>query len=274
MDIITVIQQHYLLFSNKEKKIADYVLVEGKRLENINISVLAKRIGVSDGTITRFCKKINCATFTDFKIRLGALQNEQQKEESSDPLTHVYDFYRQIIERTNKMMNREALEHIVNEIQKARFIYIYGIGSSGLSANEFMLRLMRMGFQGQSITDSHSMIINSSVVSQMDLVIAFSASGETLEVVNAAAIARKNGCRVLCITSFNNSSLARNTDYSFTVPNSVLIDREQFFNSQFPFMYVIDLLTTIFLENEAIKKKIGITVETIIEQSRVRNNTE
>lgn len=274
MDIIAVIQKQYLGFSNKEKIIADYVLKEGKQLENINISVLAKRIGVSDGTITRFCKKIGCSTFTDFKIRLGALQTEQQKNEDSDPLTHVYDFYKQVIERTNKMMNRKELEHIANEIQKARFIYSYGIGSTGLSANEFMLRLMRMGFQGQSITDSHSMIINSSVVSQEDLVIAFSASGETSEVVNAAAIARKNGCRVLCITSFSDSSLAQNADYSFTVPNSVLVDREQFFNSQFPFMYVIDLLTTIFLENKEIKEKISITVETIIEQSRVKSDTK
>ncbi len=267
-----MIQQQYLGFSNKEKTIADYILKEGTQLRNINISVLAKRIGVSDGTITRFCKKIGCSTFTDFKIRLGSLQSKQLQNNNSDPLTHVYDFYREVIERTNKMMNRDALEYIANEIQKARFVYIYGIGSSGLSADEFMLRLMRMGFQGQSITDSHQMIINSSIVSPEDLVIVFSASGETSEVVNAATIARKNGCSVLCVTSFSDSSLAQNSDYSFTVPNSVLIDKEQFFNSQFPFMYMIDLLTTIFLEDKEIKEKIGITVETIIEQSRVKNS--
>lgn len=270
MDILSVIQKQYLNFSNKERLIADYILMENSRMQNINITVLASRIGVSSGTITRFCKKIGCATFADLKIQLSSAIKPPKAYKENDPLNQVYSFYKQVIERTNNMMDRSALERIINEILGARFVYIYGLGNSGLTANEFMLRLIRMGFQGQSISDSHLMLINSSIVSKKDLVIAFSVSGETMEVVNSAAIARKNKCRVLCITSFIDSSLAQNADYCFVVPNSALIDKDRFFNNQFPFIYVIDLLTTIFLENEMIRQKMNITINTIIEQSHVK----
>jgi len=270
MDILSVIQKQYLSLSNKERLIADYILAKNDQIENMNISVLANQVGVSDGTVTRFCKKIGCAKFVDLKIQLSSISPRTKKQQKGDPLLQVYDFYKQVVDRTNQMMDRNALEFIAGEIFQARYIYIYGLGSSGLTANEFMLRLMRMGFQGQSISDSHLMIMNSSIASKKDLVIIFSVSGETIEVVNSAAIARKNGCRILCITSFVNSSLANNADYCFAVPNSALINKEHFFNNQFPFIYVIDLLTTIFLENAEIREKMDITVNTIIDQSHVK----
>lgn len=207
MDILSVIQTQYMSFTKKEKLIADYILSESQNIQNINISVLAARVGISDGTVTRFCKKIGCSTFSDLKIQLSAGTLKSMPKEH-DPLKLVYNFYRQVVDRTDKMMDRHALERIIDEIRRARFVYLYGLGSSGLTANEFMLRLMRMGFQGQCITDSHLMVINSSLVSEVDLVIAFSVSGETTAVINAAAIARKNGCPVLCITSFRDNTLS------------------------------------------------------------------
>jgi len=250
--------------------IADYLLKNNTQIENINISVLANHIGVSNGTITRFCKKIGCATFADLKIQLSSASALKKIIPENDPLKQVYSFYKRVVDQTNQMMDRSSLEWIANEIRNSRYVYIYGMGSSGFTANEFMIRLIRMGFQGQSISDSHLMLINSSIASERDLVIAFSVSGETMDVVKSSAIAKKNGCRVLCITSFANTSLSQNADYCFIVPNSELIDRDRFFNNQFPFIYVIDLLTTIFLEDELIRKNMKITVDTIIEEIHIK----
>ncbi len=57
MDILSSIQKKYNTFTDKERSIADYILKEGNNIRNMNISVLAATVGVSDGTITRFCKK-------------------------------------------------------------------------------------------------------------------------------------------------------------------------------------------------------------------------
>ena len=270
MDILSIIQKQYLNFTNKEKLIADYMLKESTKMQNINIAVLANKIGVSNGTISRFCKKIDCETFADLKIKLSSASPPLKEYKENDPLKQVYNFYKQAVDGTNKMMDRGVLDEIAKEIREARVVYIYGIGSSGLTADEFMLRLIRMGFQGQSISDPHLMLINSSIVSSRDLVLAFSVSGETVELVNSVAAARRNNCRVLCITSFEDNSLSQYADASLVIPNGELISRDRFYNNQFPFMYVIDLLTTMFMEDEELKTKMNITIDTIIEQSHVK----
>ena len=54
MNIICEIQQKYNNFSDKEKAIADYILNQPDMIKNINITELAKIIGTSGATITRF----------------------------------------------------------------------------------------------------------------------------------------------------------------------------------------------------------------------------
>ena len=58
MNIICEIQQKYNNFSDKEKAIADYILNQPDMIKNINITELAKIIGTSGATITRFSKKL------------------------------------------------------------------------------------------------------------------------------------------------------------------------------------------------------------------------
>lgn len=273
MDILSSIQKQYYSFSSKEKRIADYILSETGNIKNMNIIVFAENAGVSDGTVSRFCRKIGCGGFTDLKIKLSAITSVNAVA-AMDPLMAVHEYYKDLVDRTNHMMKREMLEDLIRRIQEARYIYIYGLGSSGLTATELMLRLMRMGFQGQSITDSHIMLINSSIVSEKDVVIAISISGETSEVVHSAAMARKNNCHVACITSFPDSPLAQNADSCLLVPNSTLVYQYKFMNSQFSTIYVVDLLTSILLEDETKKDKLQITVDTIMKQSHVDYKNE
>lgn len=48
MDIIMVIQTQYPKLANKERRIADFLLSKQETINNINISVLAQCIGVSN----------------------------------------------------------------------------------------------------------------------------------------------------------------------------------------------------------------------------------
>ncbi len=264
-----VIQQQYPSFSKKEQAIANYILQNGMTIKNMNISVLAKNVGVSNGTITHFCKKIGCKNFAELKVQLGGLVAREQVSADNNIAGQVYNFYKTVIDRTNQFLDINELINLADQVRKASRIYIYGVGSSGLTATELMLRLMRMGFNVQSITDSHLMLINSSILTTDDFVIAISNSGETTEVVDAARIAKNNQCKVICFTSFSESSLAQQSDSSITVSNALFIDKERFINSQFSVMYAIDLLCTILLRDSNLKDRMQITVDTIIDYSRL-----
>ncbi|WP_343750574.1 MurR/RpiR family transcriptional regulator, partial [Clostridium cadaveris] len=132
------------------------------------------------------------------------------------------------------------------------------------TASEFALRLLRMGFNVSSITDSHMMIINSSILSKEDLIVGISLSGETNEVVQSLRIGKANGATSVAMTSFENSSIAMYSDMNFILYNSGFIDKERFVNSQFSAMYVVDLICSVLLRDKELKDKMQLTVDTII----------
>lgn len=265
MNILELIQFKYLDFSTKEQRIADYILKNSNSIENMNINIFAKNCNVSTATVTRFCKKINHQSFANFKISLSSINNNLNEDNTKqDTLQIVNSFYKDIIDSTKAFVNIEDLKVLYDKIKTTKKIYLYGIGSSGLTCTEFMLRLIRMGLHCQAITDSHLMLINSSLLTKNDLVIAISCSGETREIVKSVKLARKNGCFVTSITSFPNSSLSLNSDFFIITPNSTMLTKNHFVNTQFSNIYILDVLTALLLEEENLRENMDITVNTIL----------
>ncbi|MGL4935506.1 MAG: MurR/RpiR family transcriptional regulator [Cetobacterium sp.] len=263
MDVIYEIKQKYNGFSSKEKEIANYILENKNNIENISITNLSKAIGASTSTITRFSKKINCESFVQMKMKLNAHSaNSSSKEE--DIFSAVHDYYTEVVEKTNQLLNKELILNVIEEIKKAKKIYIYGVGSSGLSAQEFMQRLLRMGFNVSSITDSHMMIINSAILKESDLVIGISISGETKELVDSFRVARKNGAKTIGVTSLPNSSLKDFSDDLILICASNFINKRDFINTQFSTMYLFDLISTILLEDSNLRDKMQLTIKAIL----------
>ena len=251
MNIICEIQQKYNNFSDKEKAIADYILNQPDMIKNINITELAKIIGTSGATITRFSKKIGCDSFVEMKMQINLSTNDSESIDSDDIFSSVYSHYNEVIERTNSIIDKSAIFNIVEEIKKANKIYLYGVGSSGLTATEMMQRLIRMGFNIHCISDSHMMIINSSIASSEDL-------------VNALKVSKRNGAKTACITSFDESSVTVYSDIILKVYNTRFIGRHKFINSQFSTMYLLDLISTVLLEDKNLEEKMQITIDAII----------
>ena len=261
MDIIYEIKQKYNSLSQKEKDIADYILKHKENIENISITNLSKEIGASTSTITRFSKKINCESFVQMKIKLNTTNSSTQED---DLFSAVHNYYTEVIERTNHLINKKLILKIIEEIKKAKKIYIYGVGSSGLTATEFMQRLLRMGFNVSSITDSHMMIINSSIVSKEDLVIGISISGETKEIIDSLRISQKNGAHTIGVTSFSNSSIKKFSNDLILIYASDFINKQDFINSQFSTMYLFDLISTLLLANKNLREKMQLTIKAIL----------
>ncbi|MPQ43267.1 MurR/RpiR family transcriptional regulator [Clostridium tarantellae] len=265
MNILCNIQKKYNIFSIKEKNLADYILHNCEDINNMNIKDLAKISGTSGATITRFCKKIDCESFVDMKMKLNAIKPEiKVNKKENGILTDVYNYYKEVIERTKHLINSDNIYRFVNAIKNANKIYIYGVGSSGLTATEMMQRLLRMGLNVHSISDSHMMIINSAIVSPNDLVIGISISGETEEILQSLKICKDKGANILSITSFENSSITKYSHMNFIVYNTVFVDKENFINSQFSTMYLLDLISMVLLKDEELSGKMKLTVDAII----------
>lgn len=264
MDILCEVQRKYNEFSDKEKDIADYIMQHGDKIKNINITDLAKEIGTSGATITRFAKKIGCDSFVDMKIKLGSNKVELPINDEDGIFSYTYQYYNEVIERTKMLIDKEEIFKVVNEIKKAKNIYIYGVGSSGLTCKEMMQRLLRMGFNVHCISDSHMMIINSSIVSENDLVIGISISGETQEVIHSLRKSKENGAKTVSITGFEGSTVSKYSDIKFIVYNPNFVDRSRFINTQFSAMYLLDLISMVLLNDINLSNKMQTTINAII----------
>lgn len=115
----------------------------------------------------------------------------------------------------------KMLEMLLDAKNKGRKVMVVGAGRSGLVGKAFAMRLMHLGFDiyvlGETITPA---------VSEGDLVIAISGSGTTQIVVSVAEAAKKMGARVVAITSFPDSPLARISDHLVSIPGRTKVSKE------------------------------------------------
>jgi len=114
-----------------------------------------------------------------------------------------------------------TIEMLLDAREKGKKVLVVGAGRSGLVARAFAMRLMHLGFNvyvlGETITPA---------VSEGDIVVAVSGSGATHSVVSVAEAAKKMGARVIAVTSFPDSPLARISDHVVRIPGRTKVSKE------------------------------------------------
>lgn len=250
--IMDELQLQYRNLSQKEKEIADYIVQYKNTIHNINIRELAEHTHSSTSTITRFCRKINCESFVDFKIRLS--REFEKPVDEDNCFSKVRNLYNDIVNSTADMIQQENIETVVNLIKKAKRVQVYGLGSSGLSALEFKYRLMRMNITIDAMTDSHMMIMSASLLQESDLVIGLSNSGRTEEVIQAMNVGKQKGATTVSITNYDHTPLTDISDISLFTPSMYRTGEQHFINSQLAIIYVLDVISMLLLADPKLQE--------------------
>uniref|UniRef100_UPI0025E350E3 6-phospho-3-hexuloisomerase n=1 Tax=Thermococcus sp. TaxID=35749 RepID=UPI0025E350E3 len=123
------------------------------------------------------------------------------------------------IANVSEQIKLEQVRGFVDAMIGANKIFIYGAGRSGLVGKAFAMRLMHLDFNvyvvGETITPAFE---------PGDILIAISGSGETTSIVDAAEIAKKQGGKVVTITSYANSTLGKLSDVVVEIPGRAKTD--------------------------------------------------
>jgi len=136
------------------------------------------------------------------------------------------------IAKALEKLNLEEVEKFVKLIEDAyrinKKILVVGVGRSGLVGRAFAMRLRHLGARsyviGETITPS---------VEEGDLVIAISGSGATQVIVAVAEAAKKMKAKVVAVTSYYDSPLARLADLVVYVPGRTkLVSMDDYFARQ------------------------------------------
>ncbi|MFH1774191.1 MAG: 6-phospho-3-hexuloisomerase [Methanobacteriota archaeon] len=129
-----------------------------------------------------------------------------------DVLKEAMSSIAQHVENVANSLDKKQINALLNSLEKANKVFVYGAGRSGLVARAFAMRLMHLGINvfviGETVTPA---------IGEGDLLITISGSGETTSVVNAARIAKNVKAKVALITSYPNSSTGKLADYVVVV---------------------------------------------------------
>lgn len=121
-----------------------------------------------------------------------------------------------------KEIDDGEVDLMVDEIQKAKRIFLVGAGRSGLVAKAFAMRLVQLGLTAYVVGET-----TSPAITKKDLLIAVSGSGKTTNVVNVTKIAKDIGAKALTITSYPNADLGQLSDHVVKIKGRTKIDIEK-----------------------------------------------
>jgi len=115
----------------------------------------------------------------------------------------------------------DALTRMVEAIDGARSIQIFGAGASAVVGLDMHQRLLRLGLRIGFAQDQHTQMAEAALLAPGDLAIAISYSGLTRTTVEAAATARERGAQVAAILAKPVSPLGDIADIQVLTPPGV-----------------------------------------------------
>lgn len=203
----------YPQLTRREKQIADYIRSDNSVIYQ-SITEFIRRSGVGYGTMMRFCRRLGCAGFQEFKIRMtqDLVQRQLRSSVSNNPLDALAARVQAEISDTLRLLSMPQVATAARALASARHVLVAGCGGSAVTAHEIEYRLNRMGVLAMAFADSHMQRIRAAMLSPRDVAFLVSASGSTKEILAAGTQARQRGATVLGLTHFAESPLASLAD--------------------------------------------------------------
>nr|WP_288642282.1 MurR/RpiR family transcriptional regulator [uncultured Anaerobutyricum sp.] len=214
-------------FFESERKIGTYIIQHTAEVVDMTVGELAQACGVSDASVSRFCKKIDMKGFHHLKITLAKEISERGKEEEEvsnhisvndigQSLKNILANKVTEITQTVSMMDTKQLHEILDKLNTAKTVQFFAVGNTIPVAIDGAFKLNQIGIPAVSGTIWETQIGYTYNMTADDVVIAISNSGESTAVLRALEAARSAGATTISITNSEKSSAAQLSDYHIT----------------------------------------------------------
>ncbi|WP_017471126.1 MurR/RpiR family transcriptional regulator [Amphibacillus jilinensis] len=224
-------------FSDLEHSLYSYIIKNIDKVIYMRIRDLANVTHVSTTTILRFCKKIDCDGFSEFKVKLKMYQEGQ--EERNEILTGEKSLT-EFLERTLTQDFQSKISDIAKVIAKAQRVVFIGIGSSGILAeygSRYFSGLKKFAFYIKDpFLPIHEQYIEDSVT------IVLSVSGETSTTLAQVNQFKQEGSVIVSITNNADSALAKLSDHNLAYYVSTEFIGNTNLTTQIPVVYLLERL--------------------------------
>ncbi|MBM6837131.1 MurR/RpiR family transcriptional regulator [Clostridium saudiense] len=251
MSCIFKIKEGFNSFTNTEKKLANYILKNKEEVVNLSAQELSDKADISPAAVVRFSKTLGYKGFTALKVDLAKDRDERENDTSviiseddsiNDIIRKVKVSNTSSIDETIGLLNVDTISNIIEAMVNAKRIYLFGIGASGIVAMDLQQKLLRINKNSLYQMDPHTQISSSVHITDEDVAIGISYSGETKEVNTPLKIAKENGAKTIAITRYNKNSLSKLADYTVYLPNDEKDLRVGAITSRIDALTIVDIL--------------------------------
>ena len=239
-----------------EQRVGKLLLTDPRTFSTLPVTELADRAGVSKPTVVRFCRSMGYEGLSDFKLKLaGSLsegvpfihRNVGAQDNSNDVLVKVIDntvtaFLKYRNDASSAAIDKAA-EAIALTHKKGKRLEFFGVGNSGIVAQDGQHKFFRLGFHTISHSDGHMQIMSASLLGPGDCLVVFSNSGRTRDLLDSCEIAKKNGATTIVVTA-SGSPLANTGKIHLAADHPESYEKFSPMVSRLLHLMIIDVLAT------------------------------
>lgn len=273
------IRSYYAKLSEKEKRIADYILNNPENIIHNTINEVAEDLNVADATVFRFCKRIGFKGYQAMKIALASeiinpiqqiheeiLENDDEKTISEK----AFQSNIRTLENTLHILDQASIKKAIEFLLKADRVEFYGTGGSSVIAMDGFHKFVRTGIKAFAFIDSHFQLMSASQLTEKDAAIAISHSGTNKDTISILKTAKKNGAKTIAITSYPKSPIAQIADVALYTSSDEIEFRSEALSSRIAQLSLIDALyVNIMVANKEASRQSLEKVRDAISETRI-----
>lgn len=192
-----------------EQRAADYILDHLNHVRELSLDRLANEAEVSQPTVIRMLKALGFKGYREFRDQL--LREYARDEEGEGRTTPLYgyplhkgerleDIPRNMTAMTERMLQEtlknfsvKTYKQIVEVLKHARIIDIYSVENSEVTAQDFVAKLLYLGFSCRHFGDHYYQRIAAGSLTSEDVAVGISYSGSSKDTVDVMKTAKKSG---------------------------------------------------------------------------------
>ncbi len=218
------ISSEYYNLTAAEKKTADYVLSHQGKTQDMGITELAAASGVAEATVSRFCRRLGCKGYNAFRLavanslaqrpqQFNPLSGEVLDDDSfSDVCKKLYAANVNAMTQTLELVRPEDYIRAADILEAANKVLCMGQGGSMIIAMEAAHLFSTASGKFFAVIDSHMQAVAIATADVNDVLLIFSYSGATKDLIEMLSYARKRGLSTILVTRFANSPGAKLAD--------------------------------------------------------------
>jgi len=243
-----------------EQRVAKLLLSDARAFATLPVSELADRSHVSKPTVVRFCRSVGYDGLADFKLKLAGSVNEgvpfvhravDEDDKPGDLIVKVIDNAVAALLHYRNEAAGHAFERAIKVLSEAgrtgRRIEFYGVGNSGIVAQDAQHKFFRLGINTAAWSDNHVQLMSATMLNPGDCAVLISNSGRSRDLIEVVEVARKRGATTIVITASGSPLAALGQ-----LPGQILltVDHPEDFERYSPMvsrllhLTTIDILTT------------------------------